>query len=421
MIVTLFNKSYSEDKTWNDKVIATVNNEIILENDLEKHINIFFLLSKLTENNISRYNKKFREDLLKDIIINKIQLKLANKYKIKIENYKVEQIFNNYAKKEEKSISDYKIFLKNKNISDKILIEYIKESLTIDKLQKELLYPDITISNTEIENFFNFQQNIKNINNTEYLILYLSLSNIFKNNINNKIKWIINLMDKTQNYNEIPKRIKFKFNNINFTNINWKKTENIPILFIKYLPTIIHRKTIGPIYSNEKFHFIKLLGKKLTISDELLEIHIKHILIKTHPKIFKHKNNIKLHLNNIRKKLLNDYNYSKIKYSLLEKNYNSYKVNNITNINKRNVSNTFYNNILSLSNGELSYPFKSELGWHIVEVINKKYMNKSIKQLMIRNKIEKILINNKFNQLKEKWLKTLKKESIIQILSYNHA
>lgn len=401
----------SENNKIKEKAIIAVNKEIILQSELNKYINIFFLLSNTEEKKLSKQNKYFKKELLEDITINKIQLQLAKKYNLKINNDKVKTIFNEYARKEKKSITEYSNYIKNKYVPYKILYDYIKESLLIEKLQKSII--ELSISNSEIENFINLSSDIKKISDTKYNAVYIQLNSNAKH-IANKTKWLIKLLYKSNNHNYIKKYTKQKIHDLSYEYTNWQNINNTPYIINKNISISTPGILLGPIYLNNKLHFIKLLNKKRILDEDLNMINIRYILIKKRS-LLKFNNKLK-YLQNIRNNILNTRSFTK---QIINHSENKNLHLNATKnkwLNKNNVSNHFYNHISLLSKSEISYPFNSELGSYIVEIIDKKYINKHFNQMILYHKIEKLIINYKFDKLKDNWIKKLKNEAIIKLL-----
>ncbi|MDP2763025.1 MAG: peptidylprolyl isomerase [Enterobacteriaceae bacterium] len=366
-----------------ESIIAKVDNEIILQSDLDKYTNIYSLLSSKDINN----NLNFNQNLLEDIIINRIQLNIAKKYKIKIDTNRVETVFNKLIKIKNCSIKQYYKLMKEKNVSPKILYEYIKESLTIEELEKILLYQDISMQNYKVSNSNNIHPS--------KTYIHIKLKNNNKNT-SEKLKWITKIINKNYKTKNLSKIIKSK---VKTTTINIIK--NSPPS--KILSIIDKDTQVNIIYKKNNFHFFKIIktpDKKIHS-----EFKIKQILIKNKSKI-KSKKNTKLTLIRLRDKILNESTFKN-----REKLYSN-NINNIKKeiwINKKSVSKKLYKNIAKLSIGEISYPFKTEIGWHIIKIKDKKYLNKSV------NIKEKEILDNKSLEIKNNWLKLIKADAVIEI------
>lgn len=385
-LIILFsvNNSYAlEKKNYVDKTIAHINNESLSKSELEKFFYIFFSLSNIKNTSPLKKDKQFLKEIIEDIALNKIQLKIAKKNNIKINNRNIKNWYDNFEK--------------NKiNIKKEIILEHIKNTLIISKLQKNLLLDNIQISNTDIDEFLqNYKE--KNI----YNIIYIKTKK--SDQINDKITQILKILKQTNNY----KKIKNSLKNIESINLLNKNLININNKFMqKYINNFIEGNIIGPIYEDTNLHLIKLISRYNEINKDILDIKSKHIIIKRKPITYKHK---KQEIKYIKEKSMK---YKKLNNTIKKK----YVYENIDNINKKNIEPYIYINLIISCIKESNYPFKTKIGININKKITKKYSKKSYKQSNLYNNLEKLISNYKFNEIKDNWIKSIKNEIFINIL-----
>ena len=74
----------------------------------------------------------------------------------------------------------------------------------------------------------------------------------------------------------------------------------------------------------------------------------------------------------------------------------------------------FWSNISTLPVGEISEPFKTELGWHLVQVMGNRDAGSSTDAM--RHRVAGILREQKFNEMLEIWLKKIRDDAKVEIL-----
>jgi peptidyl-prolyl cis-trans isomerase SurA len=74
----------------------------------------------------------------------------------------------------------------------------------------------------------------------------------------------------------------------------------------------------------------------------------------------------------------------------------------------------FKHQIESLPVGKISEPFKTIHGWHIVEVLGHRQVDRT--GSAIKNKAYQILFNRKFNEESEAWIQELKASAFIEVI-----
>lgn len=358
-----------------ETIVAKVNNEIILKSDVKKYKYIYKLLSN---NKTQKQSNIFKKNLLTDIITIKIQLNLAKKYNIKIEEKTIDLMFKKIVKEKKKSIKQYYQTMKENNVTPKSLYSFIKNSLIIEKLEKQLLLeekPKQKINlNSKKEHIPNKYLHIK-INNNE--------------NINDKFKWILNILNKKRTTQTSLKTI----NNKN-TNFKTKIIKKIPTRFLnKYNKN--HKSYI--MYKNKTFHIIKAIKHQ----NNKIEFKIKPILIKNKSKT-KINKEIKQKLIDIKNKLTHNKNTINTK--------NKKNIKQIS-VNKKNIQKKLYNTIKELNTGETSNPIKTKIGWFIIKIIEKEKKEKN------KNHYQN---NLTFKNNKKNWINSIISESTIEIVNNNN-
>ena len=127
-----FNNSYSIE----NKIIVKVNNEIITSIDIFNEINYLKILNpQIQELSQERLFEISKNSLIREKIKKINLLKIIDKIYIE-EKYLNNLIKNIYLQKNIKSIEDYKLYLKNNNVS----YQYMKNKITVESLWNEMIF-----------------------------------------------------------------------------------------------------------------------------------------------------------------------------------------------------------------------------------------------------------------------------------------
>lgn len=367
IFILIIKCSFSFEKN-NDinSIIAIVNNEIITKEELENKINLLLFKNK----NIFK-TKILEKQMLNNIITDTIQLQLAKKKEINVNDKTIKNFIKDYLMmQEKKSLKEFKKLLEKSKIPYKIFYNQIRTEITLSKLQQQEIHQKITISKENINHFLETSIGKKKTK-TKFFFSY-SLIKINKNNI-----------IKTKKIKEIIKNKKIRKNNIFIIrkkNINRKNINQIPNLFVKYLIKLQINKISNPIYNNQGIYILKALDKKNVI-DKKIKTNIKYINLN------KKRNNIKK--DNFLKK-------NKTKKNLGKSEYNKISIN-------------FYKQLNKLISNKKNPPIRTTLGIS-------SYLIKSKENKINKNKIIQIISEIKFKEIRSIWIKNLREKSNIEIL-----
>jgi len=380
---------YAIDLKYKNSLICIINNEMILESQIKKQVALSSMLTPPTKkiNN----SKSF---VLNKIINSKIQLNIAKSSEIQASEDEMKNVYMKLIIRDKTSLSEYLNDLKKYNLTTTDVKTFIKNIISIEKLHESLLYDQIRISYKEFNKALKYSNNIliKNDNN-DYEIIRFSIKKNDKLNTDD-IKNILTILNEKRNYNKITKLLSNKTIDTTFAKININTKNIINKKIYSHLKSNIDLKILGPIYSDKNIDFLKITRKKT----QNINIKIKHSFIEK-------SNNKKTYLDKNIEKL------DIMKTLLSNKNLN--KNLTIEWINKKNVSKSFFKKIKNLKKNESSDIFETEIGFHIVKIIDVKYIpnTRTYKQSFLEFKNKKLL------NLRKNWVKAVRKDHFVHILN----
>jgi peptidyl-prolyl cis-trans isomerase SurA len=105
--------------------------------------------------------------------------------------------------------------------------------------------------------------------------------------------------------------------------------------------------------------------------------------------------------------------FSQLALQHSEEKYSASKGGDIGWISRSHVVPKFYQMLQGLKPGELSQPFKTTLGWHLVLLVAKREATET--QEPIRQRAQQILFNQKFEAKRQAWISRLREDAKIEI------
>jgi peptidyl-prolyl cis-trans isomerase SurA len=194
--------------------------------------------------------------------------------------------------------------------------------------------------------------------------------------------------------------------------LGWRQLNEIPTIFVKHVPNMQINEIIGPIQSASGFHIIKLYNKRSGKKADYSELRVRQILIK--PSNSTSEQEAKTILSTLRKQITQGQDFAKLAEKRSEELQTAVKGGDLGWITEASVIPEFWDNIIKLPIGEVSEPFKTELGWHLVQVTERRNADHSKDAL--RNRATEILRERKFNEMLEIWLKKIRDEAKVDVL-----
>ena len=140
-----------------DKVIAVVDSGVIMETQLNDRVQS--IVFRLRQNGTELPPKKELEmQVLERLIIEEIQLQMAERAGIKISDAELNSTINSIASQNQMNLEDFKESLDSNGESYRGFRESIEREMIISRVQRAKVGRSIQISEQEIENFLNSEE-----------------------------------------------------------------------------------------------------------------------------------------------------------------------------------------------------------------------------------------------------------------------
>ncbi|WP_119560459.1 peptidylprolyl isomerase SurA [Vibrio cholerae] len=193
----------------------------------------------------------------------------------------------------------------------------------------------------------------------------------------------------------------------------WMRKEEMPTIFADQIKMQNKGSIIGPFRSGVGFHILKIDDVKGLETVAVTEVNARHILIK--PTIILSDEGAQKQLNEFVQRIKNGevtfaelaQQYSQDPGSAAQKGELGYQTPDL-------YVPEFKPQIETLPVGQISEPFKTVHGWHIVEVLDRREVDRTDSAL--KNKAYRILFNRKFNEEASAWLQELRASAFVEVL-----
>lgn len=401
-----------------DRMVASVNQEAITESELNWQLQL--LLSRLNQTETTLPPLPvLRKQLLEKMILEKLQLQLAAEQGIEVEASTLDQALQELASREGLSISQLQHSLQAQGLDPEKFRDTIKKELIISRLQQKEIAQNITVSKAEITHFLNSPAG-QDHSGVEYHLGHILIAfpeDPTKENIQNievQAENTVKELKAGASFAKIAMAKSADQQALNGGDLGWRKLASIPTLFSKVVPALQVNEIYGPIRDNSGFHIIKLLGKRKSddvSQQQVKETHFRQILIKIHGK--RSDKEAEALLAKLHAQIEKGASFAKLAQKFSEEPNSAFKGGDSGWVTSSSLLPEFKQQINRLKPGEISDPFRTELGWHIIQVLEKR--TQPVASVASQNKAADILYHRKFDEALLSWLRHLKSDAEIEI------
>ena len=402
-----------------DKIIAIVETQTITNSELnKKKESIKKALSQ--KGDAIPSDKKITKLSLDQLITEKLVIEYALIQAININDEQLNNVINNIATSNNISTEQLIKEIERDGSSFSDFRENIRIQLIFEQVKKRIISANLKISEFEIDNYIELQ---KERAPTKYNYSHIFIENIKDgaDDVNvevtkNKLIKVINQL-KEKNFEEVA---------IDYSDgpmaskgglIGSKVIDDIPDIFIESLKSMNIGETSEPIKSTGGYHLIKLNKIEEFEMEKIVvrQSKTKQILLKKNQIISE--DEIKKKLSNIRNLIIEGMSFSEAAERYSEDG-SAANQGDLGWLNPGDTIPEFEKEMDRLRIDEISQPIKTALGWHLIQVNERR--EKDLSSESLRQRVKEGLLKQKTEIKFKDWVKTLREGAHIEIWLYDN-
>ena len=395
-----------------DKVAVIVEDGIILESEVNKRIEQIIESLKQSDTPLPPQEVLF-EQIIERMIIEEIQLQKAQMAGVRISDQELNESMAQIAQGNGLSLQDFRSFLEEQGESYEFVREQVRKEMILSRIQRGLVQSKVYISEQELDNFINSQEGQVNLS-AEFLIQQILIPinrDQDEKTASSVIDSLKEKISKKMDFGDLAKEYSFGEEANNEGSLGWRKINEIPTLFANEISSLRKGEIAGPFRSGAGLHLIKLKDKKgrdIKIEKQTLA---RHILIQTSE--IRSEKQAKDLIEDLYNRSQNEDKFSDLARLYSDDPGSKMEGGELSWTGPGRFDPKFEEVMNSLEINQVSKPFKSNFGWHIVEVLDRREEDISLN--IQKNRAYQILFDRKYEEQLEKTLSEMRAESYVNI------
>ena len=398
-----------------DRVIAVVDSGVIMETQLNARVEE--VLKRLNTNNAELPPLDLLEEqVLERLIIEEIQMQIAERAGIKISDSELNQTLSRIASQNNLSLEEFRIAIEQEGDSYKSFRATIKKELIIQRVQRGKVGSRVDISEQEIENFINSEEGRSELAE-QYQVQHILVSvksGLNENEINaikEKAQDILNRLGEGESFEKLAATYSAGQKALEGGFLGWRTSAELPTLFAETVSFLQVGETSDLIRSGAGFHILRLNDKRGNTVKFMDQTLSRHILVQ--PSEIRTENQAELLIKDIHRRLLEGEDFKQLARQYSEDPGSKMDGGNLGWANPGDYDPAFEKTLNATQIGEISEPVQSSFGWHIIEVLDRR--NEDVSQDEQKNRAYQIIYERKFEQELESTLIELRAEAYVDI------
>ncbi len=398
-----------------DRIAAVVEDGVILESELNEQVHTF--TTRLQANNTPMPPPDvIRRQLLERIIQTKLQLQLAKRLGIQVDDETLQQSLTEITQQNNLSQQEFKETLKQDNIPYEKFVDEVRTEITLNRLRHSQIVSRIKVSDREVTDYLKTQGKHAEERNAQYHLAHILISTA-ENSSPTQIQQAREQAQETfqdlkngSDFKQTAMRISDGPQALSGGDLGWRKLSQIPTLLIDVIAKMRTGDIEGPIRSPSGFHIIKLLDVKGKGKHLITQTQARHILIKTNELV--NDDEAQNRLKALKNRILEGDDFATLARANSDDKASALKGGDLGWVSPGALVPQFEKTMAELKIDQLSEPIQTQFGWHIIQVLGREERDntKEYKKTQARNAIR----SRKIEEETELWTRRLRDEAFIE-------
>lgn len=401
-----------------DYIVAVVNEDVITDSALQKEMRAFEERLRQEKKPIppTEVMHQLQKRMLETMILRQIQLQRAAQTGIKVDDDTLNTKLTQMAEFQKMDLPTFikKIEDLGENYAD--YREGIRNELITQSLKQRDIIRYITITDREIENFLANQVKQGGVD-SQYRLLHILIAipeaaspeKIAENK--QKALDVLAELKKGADFQQMAMTMSDSGSASEGGDLGWRDSGSIPSLLAEAVVKMAVGDIVSePIFDSSGFHIVQLVDKRGVEKSVVTQTKMRHILISTNQLVSDVE--AKSKLADLKMRIQGGEDFAELARSHSEDNAASVDQDKIEWSTPGDFVPEFDEAMNATPEGQISEPFKTRFGWHIVQVLARRTHDNTEEAL--RMQATQQIKQRKIEEETENWLRRLRNDAYVE-------
>jgi peptidyl-prolyl cis-trans isomerase SurA len=398
-----------------DSIVAVVNDDVIVRSELEARTSELLRQLGGTAQPLPP-REAIEKQVLENLITIRLQLQTAQRAGITVDDETVARAIQNIAKTNKVTLVEMRQIMERDGVDFGQFREQMRNEIIMSRLRNQEVVNRVVVSDAEIDNFLQKEQ-ANLARRSAYRLSHILIATPEGatpeqlQRARQKADEVVAQLRAGSDFTRIALTHSAGRQALEGGDLGWRKTGELPGLFADVVATMNRGDISDPIQSPGGYHIVKLVDYKGGDRQIVHQTHARHILVI--PSEITSDRDAETRLKQLKQRIDNGDDFITLARSHSEDKASALKGGDLGWVNGGDMAPKFEEEMGQLTIGQTSEPFRTEYGWHIVQVIERRDYDNT-KEAM-RNQAREELRMRKANEAYELWARRLRDEAYVEI------
>jgi peptidyl-prolyl cis-trans isomerase SurA len=398
-----------------DQVVAIVDEDVILQTELEARINT--ITSRLSAQGTALPPRQVLEErVLDQLITESIQMQMADRAGMRISDNELNETMANIAERNGMSLPQFEIQLEAEGVTYNQAREQIRKEMLTSRVQQRQVGNRVRVTDREVENYLESLE-ARGGNNAQYRLAYIFVSvddpsdEAEVDAAREKAERLRSEIANGRDFREVAVAESDASNALEGGDMGWRAEGQLPSLVAPVVPELPVGEPSDVLENNSGFHLVMVMDKRGGEQQQMIKQHrVRHILVR--PSEATTDSQAETVIRDLYQQLQNGASFSALAREYSDDPVSGSDGGNLGWVSPGQMVPAFEQAMLDADIGELRGPFRSQFGWHILQVQERR--QKDISGDVRDAEARQAIYRRKFETELQNWLQEIRDEAFVE-------
>ncbi|NCF44738.1 MAG: molecular chaperone SurA [Proteobacteria bacterium] len=398
-----------------EAIVAVVDDDVVLASELMARLDT--VRRSMMENNVQAPpSDVLVNQIMERLIIENIQIQEAAKRGVTIDDETLARAVDTFAKNNNVSLQQFQQMLAADGISLRQFREEIRTELVISRLQRAMINRRISISEQDVQALLNspfYQQMFSDEYRVGHIMRTLedNASDADKAAALAEAEGYVEELRNGADFAQMAIAKSSASTALEGGDLGWRRAGELPTLFSDAVLEMQVNEIVGPIATGSTIHIVKLLEQRGAGTQRLAQTNVSHILVR--PSEIVSAAQARQRIDEVYMRVQQGEDFAALAKEFSEDPASALNGGELGWSTPDQFVPQFADAMVAADIGEVSAPFESEFGWHILLVQDRREQDMSDEAR--RNMATDLLFRRRFEAERQEWLKEIRDEAFVEL------
>ena len=397
-----------------DRIVAVVNDDVITQSELLVRMNLVRRGLEEAGNVVPPENVLSRH-VLERLIVDRIQLQLAAESGLRVEDDEFNRALDSLAADNDLSPDEFREIMERDGYDFAQLMEEIRNELLVSRVQRHFVSNRVAVSARDVDDYLATVEK-QGGGNREYRLGHILIavpegaSPEEIGESRDRTHALLGELRAGLDFSEAAVLHSDGQQALKGGDLGWRRANELPTLFADVVPALSRGEMSEAIRSPSGFHIVKVLDIQSGQTHVLTQTRARHILLQ--PNEILSEAGARSRLEHLRERIVNGADFTELARAHSDDSGNAAMGGDLGWVGPGELPPVLHEIMDALEDSELSTPFETERGWHILQVVERRAYDGT--EEVRRANARRAIRGRKIEEELQTWIRQIREEAYVE-------